>query len=113
MTAWLAGVVNFQLGHWPALTMLTLTSAGPGGFRLRHWPPLEATFFGLPSLGELAIFVRSDATGLLQLEHAILGLMLNTSALWRKEDDTFFEPETLGSMGEAIRSFSAQRRFTI
>ena len=44
----------------------------PGHSRLRHWPPLEAKSFDLPSLVEVIIFVRSDATGLLQLEHAIL-----------------------------------------
>ena len=88
MTAWLAGLANFQLGHWPALINLTLASSDSGDFRLRHWPPLEATSFGLPSLAALDTFVRSDATGLLQLEHTILGMLLNTSALWHKIDDT-------------------------
>ena len=90
MTAWLAGVENFQLSHWPALTKLTLTNVDSGHFRLRHWPPLEAEPFGLPGLAKLDVWVQSDATGLLQLEHTILGLMLNTSALWHSTHDTFY-----------------------
>ena len=108
MTKWLAGYVNFQLGNWPALTNLTLSSSY-GNFRLRHWPPLEATSFGLPSLAELDVSVRSDYTGLLQLEHTILGLMLNTTALWHKKHDTFHEFETPGPLGVATRNFRAKR----
>ena len=77
--AWLAGLVNVQLGPWPALTRLTLSNT-LGDFRLRHWPPLEAEAIGLSSLAVLQVFVQSDATGLLQLEHTILDLMLKTSA---------------------------------
>ena len=97
MTAWLAGLANFQLGDWPALTKLTLSTI-LGYFRLRHWPPLEATSFGLPSLAELDILIQSDATGLLQLEHAILSLMLNTPALWHRAHDKFQECEDAGHL---------------
>ena len=102
MSAWLAGLANFQPGHWPALTYLALTSQDSGDFRLRHWPPREATPFGLPSVAKLTIFVRSDATGLLQLEHTILGLMLNTSGLWHSNK---FHILTLGT----FRIFVAKR----
>ena len=74
--------MNVQLGPWPALTRLTLSNT-LGDFRLRHWPPLEAEAIGLSSLAVLQVFVQSDATGLLQLEHTILDLMLKTSASWQ------------------------------
>ena len=51
---------------------------------------------GLPSLAEVHVLVQSDATGLLQLEHTILGLMLNTSALWHRTHDTFYMFDSLG-----------------
>ena len=74
--------VHFQLANWPILTELMLPGgiAGSGNFRLQHWPPLEAKPLCLPSLAALHISVRSDAIGLLQLEHTILSLMLNTAA---------------------------------
>ena len=92
LTARLAGFVNFQVGDWPALTKLTLCNID-GNFRLRHWPPLEATSFGLPGLAELDVLICSDATGLLQLEHTTLGLMLNTLAPWHRRIDRFSETE--------------------
>ena len=104
MTAWLVGIGIFQLGHWPALTKLTLGADG-GLFRLRHWPPLESEAFGLPSLAELEVFVQSDATGLLQLEHTILGLMLNTSALWHRSHDKYHRFESM----TPTRGFMAKR----
>ena len=105
MTAWPAGIEHFQLGHWPALTSLTVISVDSRHFRLRHWPPLETRPFGLPSLAELDILLQSDATGLLQLEHTILGLMLNTSALWQRSHDTFYMFESTGP----TQSFMAKR----
>ena len=104
-SAWLAGVVNFQLGHWPALTKLKLSSIGSGDFRLHCWPPLEARAFSVPRLAELEVSVRSDATGLLQLEHTILGLMLNSSAAWHETHNVFHHAEPLTT----TRWFGAKR----
>lgn len=79
----------------------------PGHSRLRHWPPLEAKSFDLPSLVEVIIFVRSDATGLLQLEHAILDVMLNTSAVWHKSRNNLH----LSKRSDAYQDFKARRCF--
>ena len=98
--------MNFQQGHWPALTMFTLASQNSGDFWLQHWPPLEATPFGLPSLANLIIFVGSDATGLLQLEHTILGLMLNTLGLWHRRLNKFHSLP----LGTTRRGLLAKRR---
>ncbi len=86
----LAGV-TFKLGNWPKVTKLDVlgSTAGSGNFRLQHWPPLEAEPLSLPSLADLYTSVQSDATGLLQLEHTILSLMLSSSASWHMEVDFF------------------------
>ena len=100
------------MGHWPALTNLTLRVqdlAEPTGHcRRNHWPLLEAKPFVLPSLIELNIFVQYDVTGLLQLEHIILGLKLKTSALWHKRRDAFHTFERI----DTYRDFKATRCFT-
>ena len=74
------------------LTKLTLVDGDTisGNFRLQHWPPLEAEPLCLPSLADLNISLWTDATGLLQLEHTMLSLMLRTSASWHPTEDTFF-----------------------
>ena len=75
------------------------TKPPSGNFRLQHWPPLETEPFCLPSLADLYISLWSDATGLLQLEHTILSLMLSTSAAWHPQNnDLFFGQSATGPL---------------
>ena len=99
VAAWLVRVI-FRLGHWPALTQLTLENY-EADFWLQPWPPREEQPLCLPSLAEADFFVHSDAMGLFQLEHTIFSLIYNTSALWDKVEDTIMDSTT------TVRDFAA------